>query len=409
MALNIPNIAPQPIGGYTNASMNAVSQAALENRKRELENQYYGPNIESEMGYRNALAQGQNIENQYMPEKLKLANAYQNLINSFYPEKTRAEIGLNTATADEKRALIPYIPTKYANETRNSLTSLGKLNATTSNIFRLWSQTPEGQQIIKNRPDIANAVLQNIEQQASLSTGNPINNPPEQSLMNPVKQSVSPSEGIVPAVKNDARDQLIKNIQQGASDSYERTNLPADTKKRLYAGGRYKTTVPSVLENFDKAKVYFSPKGQVRLKADEIRAASDKRVPESLQAYRQFKQGLDQLKVQGAFLEGVPADQISRAAYAGIYDISKFFNNPTDAMESLKYAINLALMADKSNQSSLSDIKGENPNDQTISDLMSGNNITPPEKTASSGATSDNKVIKVVFAKDGKTLVRSDS
>lgn len=97
MPLPIPKIIPDVgQGGGLLDSMNALNdyrrnsalanqeqikayyqpdQMRLANELSKLRNQYYGPNIQSEINNRNALTQGQNITNQYLPDKLRLANA----------------------------------------------------------------------------------------------------------------------------------------------------------------------------------------------------------------------------------------------------------------------------------------------------------------------------------------------
>lgn len=54
--------------------VNSLSAQNLDNRMKELQNQYYGPNIQSEINNRNALTQGYNIANQFAPDRLRLAN-----------------------------------------------------------------------------------------------------------------------------------------------------------------------------------------------------------------------------------------------------------------------------------------------------------------------------------------------
>ena len=419
MALNIPNIeAPGIESDYSKAlrSANSLQSEMLQRKMLELKNKYYGPKQEADIAH-------QNLINKYYGPNIESEMGLRNAQAGHYPYLNR----LTSAQAAEKEVETPFIPIKYGIQQMNALIRQKEHSNSVNNSFRSWTQTPEGQQIVKNRPDIARAILQSMESQAGLTGGNAINNAPMQmgnqsqqptqpTQMGQPAQGAAPSPEHQPAAQyatnnplpqNATESQLIKDIQQGAADAYERTNLPADTKKRLMAGERFKSSVPSVLKNFKLASVYFSPKGQAKLKADEARALKDKRVTPELQAYRKFEQGLEQLKVQGAFLEGVPADQISRAAYAKVYDISKFFNNPTDAYDSLKYAINLARMADQANTTPLSEVRsGRNPNDQVIESLM--NEGEQQSNQQSSANTKPKKTIKVVRDKNGN-LVRSNS
>jgi len=415
MAVDIPNIAaPSAQGDFIESwrSQNMLKKEMLEARMKQLENQYYPKKTESEIAHRQALTDeinkllpGRvtelNQKNKYFPQTTETTNAFHqaqtNQINQMLPEKLRelilqnelykpiklSENAARNAIAAKNQAEADFAPTKYniAQQNANARTQGAQNSA--SNAFRLWAQTPEGQQIIIKNPDMAKAVYNAFQQQAA---------------------NYLPPKELKPLPEDATEKDIIKDIQKGAADNYEKTNLPADTKKRLYSGERFKVTVPSVLENFQKASVYFGPQGRAKLVKDQKNALSSGRRSPELQAYYNFEQGLEQLKVQGAFLEGVPADIPSRTAYAKIYDINKFFNNPTDAMGQLQYAIKLALMADKANQSSLSEIKAGNTNDKKIEELMTQGLET--SKTNNT-APSNGKTIKVIRGKNGK-LVRSD-
>lgn len=101
MALNIPNTEAPPGGFYGGAkAANALS-------RQMMENQTYMPDMQSQIGYRNALMQGQNIQNQYMPDKLKLANAYQQLQNQFYAPNIQSEIANRNALTNQSNTMTP--------------------------------------------------------------------------------------------------------------------------------------------------------------------------------------------------------------------------------------------------------------------------------------------------------------
>lgn len=76
----VPDVGP---GGPIFDVYNALTKAALEKKKRELENQYYGPEKESEIGQRNALTEGYNIANKNAPTKNALANEEMRLKNQY--------------------------------------------------------------------------------------------------------------------------------------------------------------------------------------------------------------------------------------------------------------------------------------------------------------------------------------
>lgn len=52
-------------------------------------------------------AQGQNIENQFMPDKLRLANQYQGLVNQMYVPQTQASINSTNALTNKTKTMTP--------------------------------------------------------------------------------------------------------------------------------------------------------------------------------------------------------------------------------------------------------------------------------------------------------------
>jgi len=104
MALPLPQVVADvgPGGGIVTGmqGMNALNKSALEN-------QYYAPNMQSQIDYRNALTQGQGIENQFMPDKLKLANAFAQLQNQYYGPKTQSDINYNNALTNKMMTMTP--------------------------------------------------------------------------------------------------------------------------------------------------------------------------------------------------------------------------------------------------------------------------------------------------------------
>jgi len=88
-----------PGGGLVTAmqGMNALSRSNLENAYQALQNQYYAPNIESQIAERNALTQGYNIANKYAPDRLRLANLLSQQQYEYNPSIWQSEIGLRNA------------------------------------------------------------------------------------------------------------------------------------------------------------------------------------------------------------------------------------------------------------------------------------------------------------------------
>ncbi len=102
MALfSIPSIQPQNF--YDQFLSRAKSNNEL--TKQNLENKYYAPNIESEIANRNALTKGYNINNQYAPDRLRLANEHAGLENKYYGRNIESEMGLRGAQKSEAEAL----------------------------------------------------------------------------------------------------------------------------------------------------------------------------------------------------------------------------------------------------------------------------------------------------------------
>lgn len=107
MALPLPPIYP---GGDFLASMaagNAVKQSSLANEAARLQNQYYGPNIQSEINKRLAETKGIDITNQYLPDKLKLANAFSQLQNQYYAPNIQSEIANRNALTQKYNTMTP--------------------------------------------------------------------------------------------------------------------------------------------------------------------------------------------------------------------------------------------------------------------------------------------------------------
>jgi len=98
MTFNIP-LPNAPAGSFMEGmkQTNELSKQMLENRMKQLQNQYYGSDIESQINNRNALTQGQNITNKYLPEKLQLGNENQKLVNKYYVPNIESEINSRNA------------------------------------------------------------------------------------------------------------------------------------------------------------------------------------------------------------------------------------------------------------------------------------------------------------------------
>jgi hypothetical protein len=101
MPIDIPSINP------FDASIMGQFIRGNQIQKGTLENQYYAPNIQSEINQRNALTQGQNITNQYLPDKLKAANALAQLTNQYYAPNIQSEINSRNAQTQKLNTMTP--------------------------------------------------------------------------------------------------------------------------------------------------------------------------------------------------------------------------------------------------------------------------------------------------------------
>lgn len=107
----VSNVGP---GGPIVSSMEGIN--AL--RKMMLENQYYAPNIQSEINQRNALTNQYNtmtplkakemqISNQYLPDRMRLANELANLTNQYYGPNIQSEMAQRNALTNKYNTMTP--------------------------------------------------------------------------------------------------------------------------------------------------------------------------------------------------------------------------------------------------------------------------------------------------------------
>lgn len=118
----------QPGGGIVTAGrgINALRASDLENKMNELKNQYYAPNIESEIAQRQALTKGYNIANEYAPERLRLANELSKQNLEWNPRKWQSEIENRNALTQGYNINNVFSPErlKLANEHQTQINSL---------------------------------------------------------------------------------------------------------------------------------------------------------------------------------------------------------------------------------------------------------------------------------------------
>jgi hypothetical protein len=323
----------------------------------------------------------QGVQNQYLSpmlqqqlEKLALNNQILQPQAQYAPDITLADLqnkiaqtGLMGSETDKNKLMAQLLPEQIRAQYLNSLGRYG-----TS--IRGWIDDPATQaqlpqdltlsSIVANLPRqfLGGAAALSPTSVSSQNVSSPnYNDPSSYNTLPPPAggyktegSTVDPSrltQVLQPTLPSAASPQAVQAVQNAASGIVAKKSTPADIQKRLYAGERYKQTADQVIQNFDAgAAQYFSPQGQAQLKLDQANAAVTGKISPRLQAYRNFLQGIEQLNVQGAMLEGVPADQISRGNYAKVFDVSKFANSPQGARAQLVNAINLGLRADQANK-----------------------------------------------------------
>lgn len=104
MALPLPKVVPDVgPGGPLVTALGSVNTLAHNMLKRK----YYAPDMESRINNRNALTEGQKIQNEYMPDKLRLANALAQLHNQYYGSNIESEINNRNALTQKYNTMTP--------------------------------------------------------------------------------------------------------------------------------------------------------------------------------------------------------------------------------------------------------------------------------------------------------------
>lgn len=86
---------------------NELLKGMEELKNKKLQNQFYTPNIESEINNRNSLTKRNEIDNLTLNAKNILANEYQKLQNQGYMPNLQSEIGLRSSQANRSNQLLP--------------------------------------------------------------------------------------------------------------------------------------------------------------------------------------------------------------------------------------------------------------------------------------------------------------
>lgn len=122
MSFDIPLRKPQNIF----ETMTGNEKVLNELSKQRLENQYYGPNIQSEINQRNALTKGYDIANQYAPDRLRLANELSKQNLEWNPRIWQSEISNRNALTQSHNIENRFAPEKLrlANEHQRQVNEL---------------------------------------------------------------------------------------------------------------------------------------------------------------------------------------------------------------------------------------------------------------------------------------------
>jgi len=100
----VPDVGP---GGPIADVYNALNNQALFQRKQALENQFYAPKAQADIASANALNQQRMIQNQYLPDQLRLANQMSQQQNQFYAPNIQSEIEQRKASIQRSQQMTP--------------------------------------------------------------------------------------------------------------------------------------------------------------------------------------------------------------------------------------------------------------------------------------------------------------
>jgi len=217
---------------------NALTKSNLDNAHQQLINQYYAPNIQSEINKRIAETKGIDITNQYLPEKLRIANSLSNQQLQWNPRIWQSEIGLRGAQgklagseADKINYLLNH-PGLMGDETSKQIQSLID--------FGLIDKNNLGQALNQGNNNQLNQQPSNITNPAQPSG---INQP-----QNPMSQLPATNQGIFQTASpfntgNKLLDTILNKpyanaaYQNQMTKAFNWVHLPVETKNQLVAQG----------------------------------------------------------------------------------------------------------------------------------------------------------------------------
>lgn len=364
-------------------------------------------------GFGVGLQQGTNVVGQSLQNQLMAAQApYAGQMAQAQLANTQSQAPYMQSQTALNQAYLPYAGYKFLGPMMGAMMQAQRNAIQSANMMRAYVQTPDGQNRLANDPTFHQQYIDTMNNAARFSSmgtgfnmpmpgmpGQP-NNTNQQPTWMPSPQmpsgssaqpnnqqpngSVNPA-GVPSAAPNyqtlpitpaqiqklqqlqkqgqplNSQQQNAVNMQTGqqvAQNQSTLQNLTKDQEKRLSAGQRFNTTSQQLIKDFDNGGgSYFSPQGQAQLRIDQLTAAKTGKIPPNLQAYRNLMQDIQQANLQGAMLEGVPSDQISRGDYNEMFEPSKLANTPAGARAQLVNTVNLGLKADNANKMTMGQVK----------------------------------------------------
>lgn len=196
-------------GGPIASTYNKLTNEALAQEMQRLKNQYYGPNIESEISQRQAMTQGQNIKNKFLPQTLQSQIAKDEFRRKYpllFVPGAAGQVGAQMYLRQNPNAFNQSQPTQSQNAFYNNQGGFPQQNLPQNNQGAFPPQNPS------------------FSQQGQRSISQPSSEDYAQQIANAMQ---------VTGQSKMARADLDKARTQG----YTWSQLPADTRNNFIAQG----------------------------------------------------------------------------------------------------------------------------------------------------------------------------
>jgi hypothetical protein len=205
----LPNIEYKP-GGFVSDAFQRSQDIA-----NQLMSNYFYPKItQAELENKNALTKSTQINNQFLPQGLQLANENQALVNKNYTPNILSEIGLRGSQTRHFNKETELMPLKAAIEAQNSIRSQSRFGGSYQLHQALGSMTQDARmQWISQNPEAYNSMLTDL---ANSNQGPDILSP---LLGKYFKSAPAPVQNqIVQATKSAINNQLLNSPQVNPSE-----------------------------------------------------------------------------------------------------------------------------------------------------------------------------------------------